>query len=157
MLKQRYYDDFKECFVIMDSKDSFKNYWTVLKTVQPPAVPCLVIHLFEMMDLFQSFDTFLPIKESEEPCVNFRKFRDLYSIISELEMFHKLPYIGSKFGDRESQALLVQHIKSCTTFDGDEASTSPDSSWNTMAMDKAAETVKKIGSIIGKTRKSFDV
>ena len=98
------------------------------------------------MDANQSLDTFLADEAtasiSEEPRVNFEKFRDTFMIISELEHFRTMSYQGPSFGDRESQLAMVTHIRSTTEFDGDGESISPES-WSAMSMDRAATKVKQ--------------
>ena len=102
----------------------------------------------ELMETHQSLDTFLDDDEDtdaiqEEPLVNFNKFHRLHLIISELEHFRQVGYEEAKFGDRDSQTAMFEHIRHVVTYEGDSPSVPPES-WNNVAKG----TVKKLSSLV---------
>lgn len=108
----------------------------------------LALHMMELMETHQSLDTFLDDDEAtdaiqEEPLVNFNKFHRLHLIISELEHFRQVGYVGEKFDTRDSQVAMYEHIRRVVTYEGDSPSVPPET-WNNVAKG----TVKKLSSLV---------
>ena len=102
--------------------------------------------MYELLEADKILDTFATEHDcdqiSEEPMVNFEKFHDMFMIISELEHFRMTSYQGPKFGDKESQTSLVNHIQSVVSFEGDSPTSAPES-WTKKIGDFMTGAAKK--------------
>lgn len=72
-----------------------------------------IIHIQEQVDL--SFeDPDVPFMKKR---INFQKFYDLYSVVTELEAFRFSSYFGKLKGDRNSNGHLVSHLRNTVKTD----------------------------------------
>lgn len=63
-------------------------------------------------------DSDVPLKEKR---INFQKFYDMYSIAAELEAFRLSSFKGKLTGNRETNGMLMNHIRAFVQNDTDSS------------------------------------
>ncbi|KAI8905115.1 hypothetical protein EDD86DRAFT_194277 [Gorgonomyces haynaldii] len=117
VVPQKYMDLFRELDVIMNERNGFEGYWNAVHAIEPPAVPLLAPYMHQLFDTWTNTplsydDDDLDLKQKR---INFRKFYDMYSIAAELETLRLSSYNSILKGNRETNNLLVNHIRLFTT------------------------------------------
>ncbi|KAJ3262063.1 hypothetical protein HK103_003919 [Boothiomyces macroporosus] len=97
-LPTKYLDIFREINQLMDYTNGYHEYWDAITSTNPPGIPFL---------------GYLDEEETSELTrkINFQKYYNMFSICAELETFRLTSYQQKIEGDRESNALLVHHIR----------------------------------------------
>ncbi|KAI8923202.1 hypothetical protein BC831DRAFT_404058 [Entophlyctis helioformis] len=132
-LSSKYVELFKELDTLMDPSFGYGNYNTEIRAVQPPAVPFILPYIQDIIETHRnaplsvdddmgspSMSPGLPSPPKASPNaystatqrINFQKHYHMYSIAAELEVFRLGSYHGKLRGDRESNLLLVNHMRS---------------------------------------------
>nr|KAJ3423248.1 hypothetical protein HK105_007584 [Polyrhizophydium stewartii] len=111
-LPTKYMDQFKELDLLIDPADGYFNYNDVIRDQNPPAVPFLLPYIQDMIETHRNVPMLHEAADGEPKPINFQKFYHLYSIAAELEVFRLGSYHGKLKGDRESNLLLVNHMRS---------------------------------------------
>ncbi|KAJ1561958.1 hypothetical protein HK096_002684, partial [Nowakowskiella sp. JEL0078] len=105
-LPLKYVDYFKELALLCDPQAGFSNYWADFRMAQPPAVPFIGSYMHDLLEVHEEVPIYLGEARSISPnsdateetdelnskIVNFRKYHDLFSIITELEVFRLSSY-----------------------------------------------------------------
>jgi hypothetical protein len=104
----------------MDYYDGYRNYWEIIQKTKPPAIPFLSENLFfnlvpyyhDLISIYQNNPNGDDLdKDWHSQKLNFEKYYDMFSVAAELETFRLSSYHHQLRGDRESQNLLLQHIR----------------------------------------------
>ncbi|EGF84294.1 hypothetical protein BATDEDRAFT_36522 [Batrachochytrium dendrobatidis JAM81] len=161
-LATRYMDLFKELDRLTDPANGHFNYSDEITQREPPAVPFMLPYIQDMIQTHvktpQVFDDENK-DDNNKRRINFQKFYHIYSIAAELEVFRLSSYHRKLKGDRESNMLLVNHMRSYTMLDGKAlgeglvfSSTNATSDWNETASGASgSKAMKRASQILSST------
>ncbi|KAJ3326300.1 hypothetical protein HDV06_000176 [Boothiomyces sp. JEL0866] len=112
-LPTKYLDIFREINQLMDFTNGYQEYWDSITSTNPPAIPFLVPYFSDLIYIYNNSPANLDDEETSEVTrkINFQKYYNMFSICAELETFRLTSYQNKIEGDRESNALLVHHIR----------------------------------------------
>ncbi|KAJ1336673.1 hypothetical protein BSLG_006992 [Batrachochytrium salamandrivorans] len=116
-LPSKYIDLFKELDRITDPANGHFNYTDEVTQRDPPAVPFMLPYIQDMIQTHCGTPISLDGEAFEPKRINFQKYYHIYSIAAELEVLRLASYYGKLKGDRESNMLLVSHMRSYTMLD----------------------------------------